>query len=389
MVEIERAKQLIRESVGKLVVEKVALSKALNRVLGEDIVASISLPPFRQSAMDGYAIHIHEDNSYRKGEVVQAGDSLPKDLEPKTAARVFTGAPIPANANCVVMQEHVEVIGDRINLTKVVNLNDHIREIGEQIKAGDVALEQGTLLTPAGLGFLQSFGITELEVYSKPEIALIVSGNELAKPGSNLKGGEIYESNSITLGSALIQAGFNFPKVGFVEDNLEATINKFEEALNQNNVLLVSGGISVGDYDFAKKAFEHLGVQEVFYKVKQKPGKPLYFGMLGENLVFGLPGNPASALICLYEYVLPALKLMAGYQEIEPRKIFLPLSAPFVKKGNRALFAKAITSSDGVTILDGQQSSMLHTFSIANALAFIPEEVTELKVGESVEVHLI
>lgn len=391
MQEIGKAKELIRESVQSLSEEIVPLYAALGRVLSQNILAPISLPPFRQSAMDGYAIILNSglNNRYKKGEIIQAGDALPKDIKQGEAVRIFTGAPTPNNANCVVMQEYVEATDSEITITKEVGVNDNIREIGEQISAGDMALEKGTVLTPSGLGFLQHLGITEVQVIAFPSVSLVVSGNELATPGTTLKGGEIYESNSITLGSAIEQAGYDSPRITFVQDNLEATIASFQYALNNSDMLLVSGGISVGDYDFAKKAFEHIGVKEIFYKVKQKPGKPLFFGMYGNKPVFGLPGNPASALVCLYQYVLPAMRLLSGKEVIDPMVIQLPLANTFSKRGDRPQFVKAITNGQEVTILDGQQSSMLHTFATANSLVFIPADLMQLANGDLVEVHLI
>jgi molybdopterin molybdotransferase len=391
MVEVQDAKRLIQKSVKPLTETTVSLDNALGSVLSQDILSQINMPPIRQSAMDGYAIQItpESESKYEVKSRIQAGDAAIPTLKKGEAARIYTGAQVPDNANAIVMQEFVDLKNDNIELQSEVYEGDHIREIGEQIKVGETALSKGTVLTPAGIGYLRTLGLQEVKVINRPMVSMLVSGNELALPGQSLKGSQVYESNSITLNSVLKSSGHQGANVSFIKDDMSETVATMKRALQNADVLLVTGGISVGDYDFTKAAFEEIGVEEVFYKINQKPGKPLYFGMVQDKLVFGLPGNPASSLICFYEYVLPAIHLLSGRTDAFPTTFELPLQSSFRKKGNRSQFAKAKVANGEVAILEGQQSSMLHTFSLANSIVFVPSEVTELSAGDLVEVHMI
>lgn len=390
MISVDEAISIVEKNV--IPQEKsctLSLSAAAGYVLFNNVLAPIDMPPFRQSAMDGYALNLHALNSYRIIEEVKAGDSHQPVLQKGEAARIFTGAPVPDSANAIVIQEHVKIQKSTLSLDQHPSLDDHIRPMGEQIKKGHLALKKGSVLTSAGLGYLTSLGITDVEVYPKPKITVIVTGNELARAGEPLSFGQIYESNALMLTQALQQAGYQNFKVAQVPDSLEATREILEEEITRCDLLLISGGISVGAYDFVGRALDEIKVKQLFYKVNQKPGKPLYFGKLGHTYVFALPGNPAAALTCFYIYVRRVLAKISGQVDFTPLKISAKVNSAITKKGGRAQFLKADFNGERVTILEGQNSSMLYTFAVANALVYIPAQKTEIEIDEAVEVILL
>ena len=225
-------------------------------------------------------------------------------------------------------------------------------------------------------------------MFPKPRIGLIVTGSELVPAGQGLKPGQIYESNSATIDAAIKSSGFTLEQIAVVEDNLEKTTEEIQDMMNQLDVVILSGGISVGDYDFVGKAMKILEVKELFYKVNQKPGKPIFFGKTPSTLLFALPGNPSASLLCYYEYVLPALGKMSGFAS-GLKKINTILKGSYLKRGSRAHFLKANVNNNITEILEGQSSAMLHTFATANALAYVPANKSELKEGDEIEVHIL
>ena len=390
MITVEDALRFIRkEKVDFYESETVEVDKALGRVLSKSIKAPIDLPPFRQSAMDGYALNISADLSYKVLGEVKAGDNKNYFLTPGSCIRVFTGAFIPDSANTIVIQEKVKRNENFIHLESFPKEKQNIREIGSQIKRGSISLEKGHILNPAGLGLIQSLGIQYLDVYKKPLVTIIVTGNELIPPGGKLSKGKIFESNSLILKAGLEQNQIMPQLVIEVLDSLGATEDTLRKALDSSNLVLISGGISVGDYDFVGKALKNLKVQEIFYKVFQKPGKPLYFGKKENTYCFALPGNPASTLSCFYVYVLPFLNKLCHKNNLELSRNYMPISHSYLFNETRALFLRAIVNNEKVTILDNQNSSMLISFAKANALIYLPKNSQPLKKNDQVEVlHL-
>lgn len=256
------------------------------------------------------------------------------------------------------------------------------------MQKGEIALKKGSLLNPAATGFLSMLGLTEVVVYNKPRVNILVTGNELVRPGNKLEHGQVYESNSTMLVAALhneeIGAGCH-P----VPDDFDATLKAILSALETCDILILSGGISVGDHDHVGNALLKAGVKQVFYKVKQKPGKPLFFGRIGEKLVFALPGNPAASLSCYYEYVRNAIRRMQNHPKPEQTVLRLPLLTGFLNKGERSQFLKAKLVDSKVELLRDQSSAMLSTFAVADGLVYVPSDVAELFEGDEVEVHLI
>ena len=391
MITVEEALQLIENNIKPLTTEKRQVTTSLGYVLATNISSPINMPPFPQSAMDGYAVAYTENvKEYALiGEVAAGSSGEEYNLQTGETVRIFTGAPVPKGANTVVKQEIAERNEDTISFTEEVAKNQNVRPLGEQIQENELALPKGTLITPAGVGFLAGIGITEIDVFKKPRINVIATGNELVKPGNPLPPGKIYESNSFMLIAALEQFNFTDVTVATIGDTYEATLSSIKTALENTDVLLLSGGISVGDYDFVGKALLELGVEKVFYKVKQKPGKPLFFGTYQNKVIFALPGNPAAAMTSFYTYVLPSLHQLSSNSEKGLLQRNVPLAAAYIKKGDRAVFLKATVTKDGAEILDKQSSAMLKTFATSNALVYIPHDKNEVQKGELVKSYLL
>ena len=337
MISVEEALQLIESTEVEHKVIQIPLSKALNYTLAEEVVSPMNMPSFPQSAMDGYAVNGYGRNYHVTGEI-KAGDTHKVTLQEGESVRIFTGAAVPETATSVVMQEKVQRDGDKIVVDDELVEGKNIRPEGEQIQEGKVVFGKGQRLNPAALGLLQSLGFVEITVFRKPKISLLVTGNELKTPGTVLNHGEIYESNSITILSAAQQNGFVIGRFEHVVDNYDKTKEQIQKAVEGSDVVILSGGISVGDYDFVGKALDELGFGSVFYKVKQKPGKPIYFGKKGSKFVFGLPGNPAAALTCFYIYVLPFLQRLSGMENRGLKSGKAKLDQSYIKKGDRAHF---------------------------------------------------
>ncbi|MCF8258782.1 MAG: molybdopterin molybdotransferase MoeA [Flavobacteriales bacterium] len=388
---VEQALDHIRESVSTVGIQRMAVTDVLGLVLAEEVISAIDMPPFPQSAMDGYALGKGERIAGSRFKVVgeiAAGSPQQFDLGEGEAVRIFTGAPVPHSTVAVVQQEWIQRHGDYVILDREVPDAMHIRPQGEQFRKGELVADAGTLATPATIGLLCMMGCMEVTVYRRPSVAVLVTGNELVAPGRPLGPGQVYESNSAMLLAALVKAGI-VARVIFVADDRQLTVDAVNSALQGHDLVLISGGISVGDHDHVYHALMANGVSEVFYKVMQRPGKPLLFGRKGSKYVFALPGNPAAALTCFYVYVWEALLLMAGRNDAAPRSMRLPIGEGTVKAMDRAQFLKARVVNGQVTVLGAQSSAMLHSFATANALVYVPMDREELRPGDEVEVMFL
>ena len=387
MITVEKALEILKSETAPLAGEWRSLGESNGHVLAESILSPIDMPSFDQSAMDGYAINTVEGRKiYNVISEVAAGSGEEPVLNFGEAVRIFTGAMVPASANVVVQQEWVVRAGNEIRIEREIQLGQHIRRQGEQIKTGELALQAGAILNPAAIGFLAGLGITEVNVLKRPKIGLITTGNELVEPGNELKRGQIYESNSAMLCAAFETYYFKNYTISKVEDDYDLTKKRIETELDNSDFVILTGGISVGDYDFVGKALQEIGTQELFYKINQKPGKPLYFGRIGNKMVATLPGNQAAALTCFYRYVLPVLNQMAGKGFFGLEEFDLPLAASYFKKGERAEFLKAAIKNGTVSILGSQSSAMLNSYAQANALIYIPAEKGQINKDECVKV---
>ena len=387
MITVSEAFSILQNNIPTPQEENCSLFEARKKILSQSILSPINMPPFRQSAMDGYVVCLHESLSYQIIGEIKAGDAESFVLQPGQAVKIFTGAPVPDTAQAMIPIERVAVEQSELLLQSKPRIGDNIRPIGEQIKRGELALEKGTQLDAAAIGFLAALGITKVPVFKKPSVGIVVTGNELLAPGLPLTYGKVYESNGVMLEAALLDAFYQEVTLYSVKDDFVSTKNTLQTAISQHEVVLVSGGISVGDYDFVAQALQELQVRTLFHKVNQKPGKPLFAGKVNEKMIFALPGNPAACLTCFYVYVLPTLQRISGqltqYEAINS----LPLGHCFSVNNSRSQFLKAKTMNGKVAILSHQASSMLNTFSTANALVYVGEGDYELKENELVTVY--
>jgi molybdopterin molybdotransferase len=397
MISVAEAKKIIEQYTVESQPIKLSLAEAAGKLLAEDVYAITDIPAFPQSSMDGYAFSFNDWKHNRKliiaGEIA-AGNNEHISLPNGRAIRIFTGAPVPKGADTVVMQEKVS-IDDTAADARILSMMDdqiqqgtNVRPAGSEIKKSECALVKNTILSPAATGFLAGIGIATVKVFPNPSISIIVTGKELQQPGNPLDHGQVYESNSFTLSAALEQWHMNDVKIFRAGDDLKILTNTLTDALQQSSMVLLTGGISAGDYDFVLQAAEQCGVMKLFHKIKQRPGKPLYFGKRDDKLVFGLPGNPSSVLTCFYEYVLPALSIVTK-REMGLKTIQAPLSKPFQKKVALTCFLKGLYDGKAVTILDAQESYKMRSFAKANCLVKIEEEAMDCKTGDSAEVHLL
>jgi molybdopterin molybdotransferase len=392
MISVNEARKIISDNIRALTAVHSTIQKAAGYMLAADVYASRNIPAFPQSSMDGYAFSFADWNQGQglplAGEM-QAGSEDQSKLKSGTAIRIFTGAPVPAGADTVVMQEKTKKSGDLLFIEDAgIKMGLNVRPEGSEISAGELALSAGTTLTPAAIGFLAAIGVTELMIYPRPSISIIITGKELQEPGSALKYGQVYECNSFTLSSALHQMHFDKLVINQVDDDLGALSEVLSTSLNRSDVVLLTGGISAGDYDFVLQAANNCGVETKFHKIKQRPGKPLYFGIKENKLVFGLPGNPSSVLTCFYEYVMPALFHLANEQK-SLHVVQASLMNNFKKVKELTHFAKGYFDGKKVTILDAQESYRLSSFAKANCLVVLEEDRIIYEEEEIVDIHLL
>ena len=389
MISVEEAKAIIIEYAKVLPSATVALSEANSRILATDIRAQFSIPAYPQSSMDGYAFALLPSNRpYKLVGEMAAGSNNDFTLKLGEAVRIFTGAAVPSGADTVLMQEKARIEKDYLfSDWDAISIGANVRPVGSEIEAGDLALPAGALLTPAAIGFLAGMGVTEVDVISLPKVSIIVTGNELQTPGEPLAYGQVYEANSYTLLAALGQLGIEPFGLYRSADNPEQLNEILWNALEESDVVLITGGVSVGDYDFTTQAFEACEVQKVFHKIKQKPGKPILFGVKNEKLVFGLPGNPASVLTCYYQFVLPAFSILAG-KNVKLPEMFVPLNGSYKKAEGLTHFLKGYYDGHSVELLSGQESYKLNSFAKANCLVEAPEQATELVNNDLLKIYL-
>ncbi len=376
MLEETEARRRILDRVEPGAVIWLPLELGLDQILAQDVVAVIDSPPFDNSSMDGYAVRASDaktGDTLRVADGIQpAGGDLGLSLELGEAIRIFTGAPIPAGADAVIMQEDVDCDGENIRVNDGVVPGENIRVRGGDVCSGQKLLARGTRLTPTRIGMLASQGFAEIPVHTKPLVHIVTTGDELVEPGALLLPGEIYNSNSPMLQTAVLQAGATGGASHAVDDpdELKAVL---ADALAAADLVVIAGGVSVGERDYVKETLNDLGVVTDFWRVRVKPGKPFLFGYHPDGtLVFGLPGNPVSAYVTFSLFVAPVIAKLRG-QETEPSSVGLgTLSGladePMENKGDRPHYLRGILENGRVRLSGTQQSHAIYGLSRANCL---------------------
>ena len=396
MKSIDEALGLILEGIAPLSSERVPLAAAAGRVAAEDGAAAVDLPPFDRSAMDGYAVRSADTAQgigLRLAGEVAAGEVATAVVQPGTATPISTGAALPAGADAVLQSEWAEVSDGHVTPARTVGAGEHVRVHGEDVRAGDVLARAGQRLTLPRISALASAGVGELAVHRRPRLHMLVTGSELLPLGAPAEPGRIHESNGLMVGLLAGRVGAEVFDGGVVADDRAATVAAVEAGL-AGDVLVVSGGVSVGPHDHVKPAFEECGVEEVLWRVRIKPGKPMWFGRRHDTLVFGLPGNPLSSIVCFCVFIEPALRRLQGEREALPRLTRGRLAGPAGPSDGRTTFltARIAQAADGVleaTPTERQGSHMTGALGESDGFAVAPHGSSGLDVGDPVDLLLL
>jgi len=393
MKTIDEALELVLGGLEPLSAEPVPLVSAAGRVAAAPAVSAVDLPPFDRSAMDGYAVRAADTApgvALRLVGGVAAGEVASAGLEPGTAARISTGAAIPPGADAVLQSEYATESDGAVKPDRAVPPGMHIRRRGEDLRAGLELAAAGSALTLPRVSALASAGVGTVSVHRRPRLDLIVTGSELLPVGAPPEPGRIHESNGLMVRLMATRAGAEVIDHGVIGDDRDTTRDAIAEGL-AGDVLVVSGGVSVGPHDHVKPSFLDCGVEEVFWRVQIKPGKPLWFGRRGSTLVFGLPGNPLSTIVCFAVFIEPALRRLSGERDARPRLEAGRLTAPAEASDGRTTFLTASLrpGADGVleaTPTERQGSHMTGALGESDGFAVAPDGIGELPAGSPVDV---
>ncbi len=401
MISVEEAQESILSRIPILGRERIYIADALGRVLAEDVFASRPLPPWANSAMDGYAVRARDiaeaspesPATLRVIDEIQAGFESDKSLGPGDAIRIMTGAPIPGGADAVVMVELTECGGgDEVRILQAMPEGEAIRAPGEDVRKGERVFEAGAILLPPAIGMLAGMGRANVYVTRRPRVAILSTGEELVELHEEPAPGQIYNSNSYALAAQVREAGGEPILLGIARDNAEDLESHLRDGLAAD-LILTNGGVSVGDFDLVKSTLGDLGNEMHFWRVRMKPGKPMAFGTLEGRPVFGLPGNPVSTMVSFELFVRPALMKMQGKSILHRPLVLARLLAPLSKSPERRHYVRALAhwEEEGwtATAVGVQGSNIIQSMVRANALIIFPEYETELAEGCQVQVVLL
>jgi molybdopterin molybdotransferase len=399
---VDRARELIRTYLSPVTAtERLHIRQSLGRVLASDVESPIAVPGHDNSAMDGYAVRFADLAPDRETVLDRVGESFAG--KPSGAVvgagqcvRIFTGGVMPAGADSVVMQERASEEGGRVRIAPaaVTKAGQNRRFAAEDLKAGQIVFRAGQLVHPAELGMMASLGIGEVTVYRKVRVAFFSTGDELRSIGTELGAGEIYDSNRYTIYGMLMRLNCDVLDMGVVPDVPEALERAFADAAAAADVVITSGGVSVGEADFVKQLLDKLG-EVLFWKIAMKPGRPLAYGRIGTAHFFGLPGNPVSVMVTFYEFVQDALRILQGRRDVAPMPTFnVPLAAPIRKAPGRTEFQRGILAPDGrggftVRTTGDQGSGILSSMSQANCFIVLSADTGNCATGDLVAVQLL
>ncbi|MGI6119789.1 MAG: gephyrin-like molybdotransferase Glp [Desulfosporosinus sp.] len=389
MIELKEALELVLSRIQPVETECVSITDAYKRVLAKDVTSQIAMPPFARSPLDGYAyLATAGDPQPLRLKVVSeipAGTISRRVIAPGEAAKIFTGAPIPPGANCVVRMEDTKQEGDTVTILVPVLPGSNIILKGEEIKEGDILLKQGFLLTPPAIGLLAAVGQSQVTVYRRPRVGLLSTGSELMDVGQPLCPAKIYNSNSYTLRGMLQESGCEVLVIPLVTDQMDATIQVLE-MLKDTDMVIATGGASVGDYDLMRHAFAQFGCEMLFWKLKLKPGTPASVGIKENRFFFSLSGNPAAAMVTFELLVRPALRKLAGRIDTEKGQFPVNMASGFGKSGKQRRFLRAqAIFKDGEIWADlppAQESGVLRSMIGSHLLVDVPANHGPVKPGE-------
>ncbi len=391
MITVAEAMALLERAVETTPAHDVLLPESAGHYLASAVHAHYDHPLFDMTAVDGYAFAFAPGTAHWTVVAeLQAGDVYPSELGPGECARIFTGAMLPAGADTVVMQEFVQRMGDRITHTDDrLRPGGNVRRKGEQLKVGDHLLQAGSWLGPAEIGLLASAGVLQVRVQARPTVSVLRTGGEFAE-GAGPAPGRIFSSNDAMLIAALNAEGINMKDRTFTPNDIrEELLRDLSIAMERSDLLISTGGVSVGDHDLVRTCLEELGAEVVFHGVKQKPGKPMLFARKGRTRVFALPGNPRAVLVGWHLYVRPFIKAMQGTQQPWMHHEMLPLDQDVTWNGVRADFRAAVVRNGSVQLLRDEGSHMLAGMVAAEVLVELPLGSNALRKGEAVRVHYL
>ncbi len=401
MISVEDAQKSILAMIQPMGREKVDLRSCLGRVLAEDVESPRPIPPWNNSAMDGYALRSEDvrgatreaPRKLRVIEEIQAGVVATRKVGPGDAVKIMTGAPIPPGADAVVLVEETERISDdAVHIFLEAPQGEAVRLAGEDVRAGEKVFEAGAVLGPASVGMLANIGRPSAQVYQKPRVAILATGEELVDLGEHPGVGQIFNSNSYALAAQVIEAGGEPVLLGIARDNAADLERRISDGLAAD-LMITSGGVSVGDFDLVKSTLGELGNEMRFWRVRMKPGKPMAFGVLNGKPVFGLPGNPVSTMVSFELFVRPGLRKMQGQKRLFRPTVEARLLAPLAKSPERRHYVRSIVhrSREGwvARALEAQGSNILHSMVRANGLVIFPEFETALAAGSLVQAILL
>ncbi len=399
-VAYEEARALVLSSLKTRPPESVLLAEALGRTLARDIKARENIPPFAKATMDGYAVRTEDVRASRQDVAVElevledlrAGRVSRRSVGRGQAVRIMTGAPLPKGADGVVMVEDTERSGGRVKIRRAVRPTDNTGQAGEDLKKGELVLERGAIVGPAETGMLAAAGLVRVPVVRRPGLAIIATGDEIVEPGERKAAGQIRNSNGPALLAMALRAGANAKYLGIARDRTSSLRAKLARAKGAD-IMVLTGGVSVGDYDLVKDELLASGVRPVFWRIRIKPGKPVFFGRRGRQIVFGLPGNPTSAMVTFFLFVQPVIERLLGRKHPGPKEGRAVLKEDIVLKPGLTQFLRGVLGAEGPTLMvtpyPDQRSGVLRSMARSRVLIIVPADVSRLEKGREVKILYI
>lgn len=402
MISVEEAQKIVLNAKLIPVVKKLPILEALGMIMAEDIISSDDIPIYDNSAMSGYAVRTIDvkgaDKSYPirlmlAGESIPAGKISGAKIDPGFCIPIMIGAPIPEGADSVVIKEDTQRDAVSVMIFREIKKGENIRYQGGDIKKGNTVFKNGDIINPASIGVLASLGIDEVKVYGSPVIGVLAAGNELIGIDGKLMAGKVRDSNSYLLSAQIKDMNAEHRRYGIVCDDEELLSKNIKKALEECEILVLSGGISVGEHDLVKEVLDDLGVELIFWRVNQSPGRPLAFFKYGSRFVFGLPGDPVSVMICFEMYIRPMIRRSMGYQDLFRPAVDAEVIHDFKNKSGRVNFVMVIVEKrEGdylFKIAGSQEPGVLSSMVRANGIAYLPADMEDVKKGSRVKVYLL